>query len=335
MVYRSAFRIEERHDEGVEGGGFGAPEMGGTHGNFEGSGAAPRAVLPGFHWRSSLEGGGRGIGPKGMAVWIEERETDAPSAHIGAGSDEGGCGQSGILAVGLEYGVDAVVADMDGRFGVKEDRALEPAHLPVVLIFEVGSVAVAGNLCRDRIEAGLEKGSDFEFSRQAGILAITNVVAVDPGLDGGVGGFEDEKNAASFPLGGKRKSAAIETGGIIGGGMRRVRFEWISDVGIDRFVGSLMELPVGGDGDRAPGNIGEVWIGGFRRDREGGGKPLEFPKAIQFQDEGGIEPSAGSGRFGVGPSAEGRVHGFAISFEDEGVIPIVSHGGHPWFCGCG
>ncbi len=122
--------------------------------------------------------------------------------------------ETGILIVRIEEGVDLEVADVQVGDREQEDIAKDAAEAPEVLALEIGAVAVAIDLGRHDVLAGLQVRGDVELGRGSTALAVADLLSVHPEVEGGVDACEVQDDLSAVPIVGNLESAPIGADGL-------------------------------------------------------------------------------------------------------------------------
>ena len=184
------------------------------------------------------------------------------------------------------------VTNMQRRAGHERDIAEDAAHAPEVLILDIAAVAPAVDLDRDHVLAGRQILRDIELGRHARVLAVSDLLAIDPHVECRVDAVEQKIDLAAAPLSGNGELAAVgadrvalivrRPGVIVGsiGDAREIALERIRDVGVDGGAVAL-HLPVRGDGNFLPRTHVEIWLVKIYRAKLRALDPVEFPRAVE------------------------------------------------------
>ncbi len=199
----------------------------------------------------------------------------------------------GIAVVGVKLGPNPDVAQVDRRRGVQVDVAVDAAEPPEVLILQVAAVGPAVDPHGERVLTGPQIGRQVELRREPAVLAVADLLAVHPEIEGGIDAVEDDEDPATGPPRGDGEGGAIAAHGVvILGHLGHVVWgKGILDVCVHRRPVAL-QLPVGGHGDRVPTTGVEViGIEAIRRRRRVG-RPGEGPVTVKQSEESRSVPVA-------------------------------------------
>lgn len=297
-------------------------ELGGWNLKEEAGGAAikdGRAALV-----ADLEGGG--FFKHGFAARIEELDGNGGAgqreilreADLDEDLERGGVRGEVDMCGGLDVG------DVDERGGVERDVAVEAAEAPLVLVLDEGGVGVLDDEGDEFVvDARADEAGEVELGGEAGIFGETDGHAIDVDGEHGVGAAEVEDGALALPGGGDAEKAAVDAGGIFGGGEGRLLGEGHLHVGV---VGAAVavHLPVGRDGQGAPGGgVGERAAIGEGLGVGGVAFEAELPEAVEGLEPGGFGAVAGEGLAGGREGVEGGARGELVEGRELGVFPGV------------
>ena len=144
----------------------------------------------------------------GLACGVDELRFDRGGRGFGApGVLQADMQLEGCIFVrAVERREDLEVADVQRRAGDERYVAEDAAHAPEVLVFHVAAVGPAIDFDRDGVLAGLEILGDVELGDHAGVLAVADLLAIDPDVVGGIDAVEEQVGLAAVPRGRKSKS---------------------------------------------------------------------------------------------------------------------------------
>ena len=129
---------------------------------------------------------------------------------------------------------------------------LDAAVPPVVLSLEIGTVAIAEYLHRQRILALLQQPRHIEMSRKAAVLAVSGQLTVDPAVESRLHTLEIQENVHALPSARQGELPDVGPHGIVVlGNIRRIRGKGIARIRINRCVEPL-QLPASGHPDIRP-----------------------------------------------------------------------------------
>jgi len=215
-----------------------------------------------------------------------------------------------------------------GWGGVEPYVTLDTGDAPHVLALEIGAGGKAVDLEGECVFTGLGVGCDVEFGRELGVLRVAHSPTVDIKVAGGFNGSEVKVDVFSLPVGGNVEGVAIGAdrvvvvGNVWGLG---AAFEG-ELVRVVNVVGNAVakKLPIGWDGDSAPGGVIVSWCGEVLGSFRGGRDPVEFPVSVQklvvvLGIRGGCE-----GFIASGGGYERGAGGLFVDSEDRGVFPFRS-----------
>ena len=186
-----------------------------------------------------------------------------------------------LFVVCAEYRLRAEVFDAGfwraQQCNVAEDAA-EPEH---ILVFEVAAVRPSVNLNRDLVTAGFHEWRQIKLRRRLGILAIANLLAVDPKVVATVNATESNDRSSSFPTSRQLERCAVRPDRIVVLINKRwVRRMRIPHIGVDRLTIPL-HLPTRRNLNGLP--LGVVKIGSVEVNRTicRAPTPVKLPIAVQ------------------------------------------------------
>jgi hypothetical protein len=145
---------------------------------------------------------------------------------------------------------------------------------PLVLILDEGRVRPFDDAERDRIEARPDERADIEFGREVGVLAESDIRAVDDGDEDALGGPDVEHDPSTLPRVRNVDRPLVEPGGVPIRDVGWLIREWDPDVGVLGPVVETLHRPTAGNGRAAP-------IRPCRRLRTG--EELEAPFPVEFE----------------------------------------------------
>ena len=162
--------------------------------------------------------------------------------------------QHGVLVRVAEVGADAHVADVELRRSQEVHVAEDAAHAPLVLVLEVAPHRPLVHLHRNEVLARSQIARHVELGAQVAPLAVPDLLAVDPDVEGRIDALEDEEDLAGAPLLGEFEAAPVNSGRVLRRDVRGVDREGVLAA---RVVGNpvAVELPVAGDGDQVPPGV--------------------------------------------------------------------------------
>ena len=157
------------------------------------------------------------------------------------------------------------VSDMNLRLCIKSHRTENSGQRPVILVFQITSVAEPHHLKRNPVFSGMYQFRDFKFRRKLAVLGVSCQDSVDPEIETGFHTFKTQINTFSVPRRRQLCLRHITSRRIITGHKRRIhlslsRFPAGTDrisffirpahgidiIGINRITVSL-RLPVSGN----------------------------------------------------------------------------------------
>ena len=161
-----------------------------------------------------LAGGGptglREGGEDGLARRVEERGLDREALLGGGGvADRHGQPEGGVLVLRVQVGDHAEVLDMQGLGGPEDHVAEDPAQAPEVLALQVGPVGEAVDLDREEVLARLHGVGDVELRGPAAVLAVADLLPVDPEVEAGGDALERDPHAPPLPRGRHLEAVAV------------------------------------------------------------------------------------------------------------------------------
>ncbi len=238
-----------------------------------------------------------------------------------AGGDGGQ--QVGVAVVVVQLRVEPVVADGHAREGGQADVAVDAREAPEVLVLEVARIAPAPHATDQQIRPGPQMLGQVELGRTHAVLAVADLVAVEPELQQRLHALEEDRNAPAGPLRGHLEGRAIVADRVVARNLRRRALaERVLNVGVDRRLIALRQ-PVAGHRDRRPGAVVIGRQEGVARRAVEIRRPTEAPLAIEAEH----------GRRAVGPlqpRAQGDVRGFLVGAQLARVFPKVQRWRHAW-----
>ncbi len=208
---------------------------------------------------------------------------DGPSLEILAAEigNPGANHKSSIPVLVVKVGSNEEITYVDLWRSEEVDVSVDTAEPPHVLVFKITSVGPAVDFDGECIFTCLEVLGDIEFPWCHAVLAVANLKAVDPDVEGAFNSVEVKENLAVFPFPGEGELSSVGADRIVA--MRdvgRIRREGIRDIEVNG-DSIAVHLPVGGDGYLFPvANIvfALVKINGSV---SGLTDPVELPVAIE------------------------------------------------------
>ena len=135
---------------------------------------------------------------------------------------------------------------------IQKDVTLNPADLPVILVFQILSVTPAVDFNRDRILPSTDIRGDIEFCRSFTSLTVADFIAVNPDIHGGLHSSKMEEHLTSCPAFGNGEISLVRSHRVvIMRNMGRIGRKWIFRIGVDR-NSVTQKFPVGRDLDIIP-----------------------------------------------------------------------------------
>ena len=103
------------------------------------------------------------------------------------------------LEVVRDIVVYAEIAKLGLRHGVERDVAVDAAEAPRILVLHVRAVRPAVRLDGDRVFTGLQVLRDVELGGEAAVLAVADLLSVDPEVESAEHAVESDEHLASLP----------------------------------------------------------------------------------------------------------------------------------------
>ena len=192
--------------------------------------------------------------------------------------------QRGVAIFIVQVGLHLEIAQMLLRRCPKVDVAEDAAHAPHVLIFQVSAVAEAIHFHRQQIASRLQVRRDVELGRRPAVLAVADLVPVDPRIERRIHAIEMQQDLPSLPRRwhGETHTVTAHRVELVGRRrrLRRVLRERINNVGIDRDV-EPVHLPARRHRHVAPRGIAIVRAIKIDRPLRRAQRPVELPASIQ------------------------------------------------------
>ena len=162
--------------------------------------------------------------------------------------------------------------------------AEDAAHAPHVLVFQVGAVAEAIHFHRQQIAPRFQMRSDVELGRRPAVLAIADLVPVDPRIERRIHAIEMQQDLPALPCGRHGEAHPVAAHRIeLVRRSRRFRCilrERINNIGIDRDV-EPVHLPARRHWHVAPPGVAVVRTIKIDRPLRRAQRPVELPASIQ------------------------------------------------------
>ena len=114
-----------------------------------------------------------------------------------------------IIFLTVEFGRDVMVADECLRCGIDEYIAVDTAHAPHILAFEVRTVREADHADTDIVSAHLHEFGNIKFGIIVGTLRVAGIFAIHPDVCTTVNTIEMEEDFLSIPRRWYFKVAAV------------------------------------------------------------------------------------------------------------------------------
>ena len=274
-----------------------------------------------------LCGGGDRFGlllaPDFTSFRIEQGQGDAGPAGTAAGGSELDAEvQHAVAQVLAQGGFDNQVADQQLRTGGQVDVALDAADAPEVLALIIAARTPAVDFHRQEVLAVLEVGGQVELRGVLGILGVADLPAVEVEDEPGLHTAQLDEDLTAPPGGRKSEFHAVEAAR---NDVREDRLLAAAvgrplEGGIDVDGGAVaLELPVGGNGDPAPGRVVKAGVGESLRQFAVVVGPDEVPLAVQGLEElrGGVVVLEGRVA-----AAEHHIIGVGILFVHGRGVPV-------------
>ncbi len=246
--------------------------------------------------------------------------------------------QRGVAVLRVQFRADPKVAYMHGGRGHQPHTAIDAAHPPEVLVFQIRTVGPAQHPHRQHVLARLQIGRDVELCRDAALLAVPNLLPVHPHRTRRIDALEVQEHLRTGP--GRRHTEAppVAAGRVVvlRDGGQVVNREGIADVGVngDVVFGLAVQelvaqhLPAAWHGDAVPTRIVEVGRGEARRGRRRVGRPRKRPLAVQTLHKRRLVPVKprlcirGQGCLGVGKWDKRRPRRLFVAPDNQRITPL-------------
>ncbi len=233
--------------------------------------------------------------------------------------------QRSVAILVVEVGLHFEIAQVLFRRRPEVDVAEDAAHAPHVLIFQIGAVAEAIHLHRQQIAARLQVRGDVELRRRAAVLAVAQLVPVDPRVEGRVHAVEMQQDLPALPRRRHGEVHAVAAHRIElvrrGGRLRSVLRERINNVGVDGDV-EAVHLPAGRHRHVAPGGVAVIRAveidGALRRAQ----RAVELPGSVQQLEPRRFGAIHCAREFGRRVSHHGGVRLLGAYVYDRRVVPL-------------
>ena len=148
-----------------------------------------------------------------------------------------------IVVVLVQAGLDVVVAHENLRRGIEINVAVDAAHVPHILAFEIRAIAPADDLHADIVRARANLRGYFKLCIVVAALRVADILSVDPYEGGAVDAIKVEEDAVAVPRLRQVEVAAIGSHGVLkpvlhfDGGRRIV--EGVVHIDVERVAVSL------------------------------------------------------------------------------------------------
>ena len=256
------------------------------------------------------------------AVGCGSRVVDGIDVHLQ--------GRVPILAV--EIGVHEEISHVLVGGRPEKYIAEDAAQTPEVLVLEVAAVAVAVHLHGDVVGTWPHVLRDIEQRRCAAILAVTNLLAVDPHVVCRIDTVKLQEHLALLPARRQLERAAVTSHGValcirrvvawrFTHDPRRVFLERIRDVRVQGNVVAL-SLPVARNGHFMPAGHVEVVAIEIGWSLVGIWGPMKLPGTVERLEPRVCGTLASHGRFLVGVNRRRDTRCFLVASEHLFVLPI-------------
>ena len=164
-----------------------------------------------------------------------------------------------IAGGGVEFARNIMIAHEGLGHGGQRHVAVDTAHAPHILVFEIGPVAPAEHLHGKSVDTLTGSLGDVKFMVGVGSLCVADKLTVHPNIGGRIDAFKVEKQLMAVPRRGHVELGDVRPHGvhtIVGIGamalnVRRILGKGIVNIDIERHV-IAFHFPVGGHGDAVP-----------------------------------------------------------------------------------
>ena len=120
--------------------------------------------------------------------------------------------EHGIAIFGVQFCPRPEIADVHAGSGKQVHIAEDTAQEPHILVFQDRSHLTSGRRAPPGYFRRGEVGGEIEFGRQAAVLAVTNLFAVHPQVEGRIDAVEDDEHLPPLPACGDGKGGAVGSG---------------------------------------------------------------------------------------------------------------------------
>ncbi len=244
-----AARVLEGQQQAVEVGRLGRPVPRCAHRDREDDSA-----LPARHDLEDLLAGRCGR----LAIGVGQLDCQRPrGAGLGRVAHERLDAQHSVLVCGVQVGMRLEVPHVLRTAAPQDHVPEDAAQAEHVLVLEERAVAPAIDLRGQGVRARLQEARDVELDRKAAVLAVPDLVPVDPDVEGRIDTAELQVYPPAAPACRNLEGRAIRAHRVLltrDARRLQVDVEGIADVRVDRYV-EAFDLPVGGDTDLGPGRV--------------------------------------------------------------------------------